>query len=159
MARISSPGAVWAISPAAAASGAGQAPVLIEDGPQPADLNRDAGFKHVVVVAVAVRAPVHASDHRFPVGDQELDVIDLMAAVVDRVDALRHAEPVQPVSRLPTLDDGRVGDDSNVHASRPLSSKRKYQVRPAQLVHLHHNPVPCRPDEAADQLEDARVLP
>jgi hypothetical protein len=42
-----------------------------------------------------VRAPVHASDRRLAVGDQELDVVDLMASVVHRVEELRYTQPDQ----------------------------------------------------------------
>src|SRR2546428_9585595 len=67
---------------------AGKAPVLVEDRHQSRYLGRVTRLEDVVVVAVAVRAPVHAADDRLAVGDQQLHVVDLMADVVDRIDAL-----------------------------------------------------------------------
>ena len=70
---------------------AGQVPVLVEDTRQPVELNRVAGLEHVVVVAVAVATPVHAADRGLAVRDEQLDVVDLVPAVVDRVRPLGDA--------------------------------------------------------------------
>jgi hypothetical protein len=137
----------------------GKRPVLLEDRHQASDLGSDAGLEHVVMVAVAVRAPVHASDHGLAVGDQELDVVDLMAAVVHRIEAFRHAQPVQRIRGTPARDHRRICDHPDVHASGPPSAQGNHQVGPAQLVHLHQDPPSCRLDEAADQREDTCVLP
>src|SRR5258708_30627603 len=68
-----------------------EAPVLFEDANQARDIDGDSRFKDVVVVTVAVDTPVHATDDGFPVGDQELHVVDLVAAVIELVDALGDA--------------------------------------------------------------------
>src|SRR5438445_48045 len=70
---------------------AGKIPVLVEDADDPIDFCGDAYLEHVVVIAVAVAAPVHAADSRLFVGDEQLDVIDLMPRVVDRVEPFRDA--------------------------------------------------------------------
>ena len=73
---------------------AGQAPVLVEDADQPIDVERDSGLQDVVVIAVAVMAPVHAADGGFPIDYQEFHVVDLMTAVVNGIDPLGHAQRV-----------------------------------------------------------------
>src|SRR2546425_12713014 len=55
-----------------------QLPVLVEDAHESLDLARPACLESVVVVALAVGAPVQASDPPFPVRDRALHAVDLM---------------------------------------------------------------------------------
>jgi len=122
-------------------------------------LGRKARLEHVVVVAVAVSAPVHAADDGLAVGDQKLHVVDLMASVVDWIRMLSHPEPVKRLGRPPAGGDRRIGDDTHVGSRRFARTKRHDQPGAAELVHLDQDPPLRRGDALADQREDARVLP
>ena len=136
-----------------------EVPVLVEDAGQPVELDGVAGLQHVVVVAVAVATPVHPADGGLAVRDEQLDVVDLVPAVVDRIGPLRHAKRIQDLDRLPAGRDGRVGDDPDLHPAALRCAHGLHQLIASQLVHLDQNSMPGRADQPVDQREDAGVLP
>jgi len=69
-------------------------PVLVEDARDPIDVDRDANLEHVVVVAVAVPAPVHAAHRGLAVCEEQLHMVDLMPRVIDRVCTLGHVQRI-----------------------------------------------------------------
>src|SRR2546427_13220575 len=96
---------------------AGKAPALVKYRPKSRYLGRVTRLEDVVVVAVAVRAPVHAADDRLAVGDQQLHVVDLMADVVDRIDALGDPQGVERGCRTAAGPHGRVRDHTHRDAT------------------------------------------
>jgi len=86
-------------------------------------------------------------------------VVDLVTAVVNRVDALGNAQRVEDFRGMAVACHRRVGDHSHVDSSRHRIAQRSEQVLTPEFVHLDHHPHVRRCDEVADQPEDARVLP
>ncbi len=136
-----------------------QRPVLFEDPHQPVDLDCVAGLEHVVVIAIAVRTPVHAADDGFVIGDEELHVVDLPRRVVDWIEACGDARSLQHIERDATRVDRRIGDHTHVGTTQSIACKPTHDVATAELVHLDIDALFRVGDQAADQLKDGRVLP
>jgi len=136
-----------------------QAPVLLEDRPQALDLGGGPGLQAVIVVAGAGDAPVHASDQGPPVDDQQLDVVDLVAAVIERVGAGGYAEARQAGRRPAALRHRRVVDEAHVEAVPAAGHQSVLEVGASELVHLHQHPRRGAAHQAGDRAEDGRVLP
>jgi hypothetical protein len=139
----------------------GDAPVLVEDRAQPVERHNAVGLERVVVVGGAGPAPVHAADERGVPSQEQLDVVDLVAAVVDRVRADGDAGRRQCGGAACALGHRRVDDDSHVGAAVARMAQRERQVGSPQLVHLDPQRLPWRDavDQPRDAGEDGRVLP
>src|SRR4029077_13858906 len=93
-------------------------PILVEDPHQARDLRYISSFQDIVVIAIAVRTPVHPADDSLAVGDEELDVIDLVTDVVNRIDAYGDPERIEGGRRLPARQNRRIRDHAHRDASR-----------------------------------------
>ena len=111
------------------------------------------------MVPVAAGAPVHAAHQRPVAAEQQLDVVDLLPAVVDRVEADRHPQRGQTAPGLDRHGDRGIEDDPHIGSTRPGRDKQCGKVGTAELVHLDQHPAARGGQHLRDRLEDARVLP
>ena len=96
---------------------------------------------------------------RLAIGDEELDVVDLMACVVDGVRTLRHAQRVELLHRFSARRHGWIGDDAHVNAACLRGAEPLHHIGPPKLIHLDQQPALGRAEQPADQGEDAGILP
>ena len=75
----------------------------------------------------------------FAVDDQELRVVDLVAAVVHRVDALGHPKRVKHGRRISAGDHRRIGDHAHRNSACNGVAQLANDVRSTELVHLNQH--------------------
>src|SRR5207253_11406263 len=112
----------------------------------------------VIMVSGAAGSPVHAADQGGAVGQQDLDVVDLAALVVDGVRADREAAGGQHGGDRHRHRDGGVEQDADPSAAPLRVRQGPGQVAAVDLVHLDRD-LPARgADQARGGVEDAGVL-
>ena len=134
-------------------------PVLLEDLCEAIDIRGHSRVDHIVVVAAAMRAPVHPADDCLAIGDQKLHVVDLMGGVIHRIEELRHSVAIELAGGGAAWSDCGVGDHADVKTPMARVGHSRDQVGPPDLIHLDQNAMPGGVDQCMDELEDGGVLP